>query len=237
MRNPFRRKSWFARLRQRFAAAVAAAWNWIVSLAVAVWEWIVAVASAIWAWIIRAYLYVSGGLKRRATVARLRAGDIILASPRTLRLSPVALLYRLILRARYVHSMLYLGDRKIIHTTMRAGVTVGNLPRKIYRKDRYTILRAPQLGPAQRDRVVAEAMKFEDTKLDRAGLVSNVPARLLGLKKPLLRFERDRLWCSKLIYHAYSAAGIDLVPGENIETITSEDLSRSPRLERVQGTA
>lgn len=233
MRNPFRRRSWIFHARRRVVAGSVAAWTWIVAAASAVWVWLVAAAAAVWSWIVRAWLFLSGELKRRATIARLRRADIILASPRTLRLSPVALLYRLILRARYVHSMLYLGDQMIIHTTMRAGVTVGSLPRKIHREDRYVILRARELGPRERGQVVTAALRLKDTKLDRAGLVSNVPARLLGLRQPLVRFERNRLWCSKLIYHAYSEAGIDLVPDANIETITSEDLSRSPRLERI----
>jgi len=199
----------------------------------AIGERLEAVLSAIWAWMVRLYDQLSGELRRRAVMAKLHKADIILARPRTLRLSPVALIYRLFLRSQYVHSMLYLGGGKIIHTTGRYGAVVAPLPRKIYRRDRYTILRAPQLSPQQRQQVVAAALKLRGRKLDRSGLVTNVPARLFGLRKPLLRLEKDRLWCSRLIWQAYSANGIDLVPQDNIETITSEDLSRSPHLERI----
>lgn len=189
--------------------------------------------SAVWAWIVKAYNQLSGELRRRAVVAKMQKADIILASPRTLRLSPVPMIYRLFLRAQYVHSMLYLGGGKVIHTTARSGVVVDPLPRKIYKRDRYTILRARHLRPKQRQQVVAEALRLRGRKLDRAGLVTNVPAKLIGLRKPLLRLEKDRLWCSKLICQAYSANGIDLVPQNNIETVTSEDLSCSPLLERI----
>jgi hypothetical protein len=192
-----------------------------------------AVFSAVWAWIVKVYNHLSGELRRRAVVAKMQKADIILASPRTLRLSFLALIYRLFLRTQYVHSMLYLGGGKIIHTTGRSGVVVDPLPRKIYKRDRYTILRARHLRPKQRQQVVAEALKLRGRKLDRAGLVTNVPARLIGLRKPLLRLEKDRLWCSKLICQAYSANGINLVPQNNIETITSEDLACSPVLERI----
>jgi len=192
-----------------------------------------AVLSALWAWIVKLYNHLSGELRRRAVLAKMQKADIILARPRTLRLSPVALIYRLFLRSQYVHSMLYLGGGRIIHTTARSGVVVAPLPRKIYRRDRYTILRARYLRPQQRRQVVDEALKLRGRRLDRTGLVTNVPARLFGLRKPLLSLEKNRLWCSKLICQAYSATGINLVPQDNVETITSEDLSRSPRLERI----
>ncbi|MGD2154805.1 MAG: hypothetical protein PVG79_16170, partial [Gemmatimonadales bacterium] len=197
MKNPIR----WSRLKRRRRSA----WR-------AIGERLEAVLSAVWAWIVRLYDRLSGELRRRAVVAKLQKADIILASPRTLRLSPVALIYRLFLRSQYVHSMLYLGGGKIIHTTGRFGVVVAPLPRKIYRRDRYTVLRAPQLRPQQRQQVVAEALKLRGRKLDRSGLVTNVPARLFGLRKPLLRLEKDRVWCSRLIWQAYSANGIDLVP-------------------------
>ncbi len=198
-----------------------------------VWERIRTLSSAVWRWLVRSYRYLTGELRRRAVIARLQRADIILASPRALRLTPVALIYRLFLRARYVHSMLYLGDGKVIHTTTRFGVVIAPLPRKIYSEDRYTILRMPDLRPEQAWRVVREALSFRGRKLDQAGLLTNVPARLLGLRRPLLRLERNRLWCSKLIQRAYSAAGVDLVPQARAETITSEDLSRSPLLKKI----
>ncbi|UCF20279.1 MAG: hypothetical protein JSU87_02405 [Gemmatimonadota bacterium] len=218
VKNPFslqalkkRRRTWWRVLGERIGALV----------------------SAVWRWLVKAYNHLSGELKRRAFMARLHRADIILASPRALSLSPGPLIYRLVLRARYVHSMLYLGDGKIIHTTTRSGVVIGPLPRRIYKRDRYTILRVPNLRPELGWQIVREALKFKGRKLDEAGLLTNVPARLLGLRRPLLRLERNRTWCSKLIQQAYSASGIDLVPQTRVETITSEDLSRSPLLEKV----
>ncbi len=189
--------------------------------------------AAVWAWIVKTYQRLSGELRRRAVVANMLQADIILASPRTVRLSPIALTYRLLLKARYVHSMLYLGGGKILHTTARHGVEVAPVPRGIFKKDRYTILRAPQLRAEERQRVVREALKMTDKKLDRAGLVTNIPAKLFGFRKPLLRMEKNRLWCSKLIHRAYSSSGIDLVPADVTENITSEDLHRSPLLKKV----
>ncbi|NIT55844.1 MAG: hypothetical protein GWN00_06290 [Aliifodinibius sp.] len=160
----------------------------------------------------------------------MQKADIILASPRSKQLSPTALLYRLVLGNRYVHSMLYIGEGKIIHTTTNRGVIVAKLPRKIYRKDLYTILRVKNLDKLSRDRVVEAALAWKAKKLDHAGLVTNVPARLLGLRKPLIRWEKRRIWCSKLIYKSFLDAGIKLVAQEQTENITSEDLRNSPRL-------
>ncbi len=160
--------------------------------------------------------------------------DILLASPRTSRLSPIAMLNRLVLGARYVHSMLYVGDGKILHTTTRKGVTVDPVPSKVYQARRYSLHRVPHLTQCQRQQIVAAALRRQGQKLDRAALVTNIPARLLGLKRPLLRFEKNRLWCSKLIYEAYDDAGIDLLPPEESENVTSEDLARSPALVRIE---
>jgi len=81
---------------------------------------------------------------------------------------------------------------------------------------------------------VAAALRRQDQKLDRAALVTNIPARLLGFKKPLLRFEKNRLWCSKLIYESYAEAGIELLPAEEAGNVTSDDLARSTVLERIE---
>ncbi len=192
-----------------------------------------AVATAVWAWIVRAYQWLTGALKRRAVIARLLPADIILASPRTMSLSPIALVYRLLLKAQYVHSMLYVGNGKILHTTTRYGVVVTRVPRGIHRKDRYTILRDPDLGYEQRVQVVRAALEMTDRKLDHLGLATNIPAKLLGLRKPLVRMEQRRLWCGKLINEAYGRAGVELVPPDLTGTVTSEDLSRSSKLEPV----
>ncbi len=175
----------------------------------------------------------SGDLRRRATVAKMKKADIVLASPRTVRLSPIALAYRLFLRSRYVHSMLYIGNGRILHTTTRHGVVVTRLPRKIFRKDRYATFRVKNLSEPQRERVVQEALKWKDRKLDHAGLVTNVPSKLVGLRKPLLRWEKNRIWCSKLIYRAFLAADVEVVPPDRAQNITSEDLSRSLTVKRI----
>lgn len=163
----------------------------------------------------------------------MRPGDVILASPRTRRLSLVALLYRLLLRSRYVHAMLYVGGGRLIHTTWRHGVVEGPLPRSVFRAERYRVYRAPGLDAAERRAVVARARERLGTPLDRRGLITNVPSRLLGLRHPLAGVERSRLWCSKLIAEAYAEQGVELVSPERAENITSEDLSRSPALERI----
>jgi hypothetical protein len=168
--------------------------------------------------------------RRRALIARMQPGDIVLASPRLRRLSLIALLYRVLLRSRYVHTMLYLGEDEVIHTTARHGVTIDRLPGKLFDRQRYRVRRVPSLSAAQRRQVVAEARALLDHGLDHVGLVTNIPARWLGLPHPLRRAERDRVWCGKLVHAAYARAGIELVPGEEAGTVTSEDLARSPVL-------
>jgi hypothetical protein len=196
-------------------------------------QWINTVCSPLKVWLVNAFSRMSGDLRRRTVIAKMQKADIILASPRTLRLSPVAFMYRVLLQAQYVHSLLYIGEGKILHTTTKHGVIIAPVPRKIFKKDRYTILRAKHLRAEQRQQVVTEALKLKDKKLDYAGLVTNIPARLFGLRKPLLKLEKNRLWCSKLISQAYSAIGIELIAPDHAENLTSEDLSRSPLLEKI----
>jgi hypothetical protein len=50
----------------------------------------------------------SGGLRRKKFFSRMDKADIILSSTKTLGLYLTALIYRLVLRSRYVHSMPYL---------------------------------------------------------------------------------------------------------------------------------
>lgn len=197
------------------------------------WRRIGRVPGAVWRWIVRIVRHLTGGMRRAAVLGNMAPADIILASPRTLSLTPVALAYRLLLRADYVHAMLYVGRGKMVHTTTRHGVVVEPVPRAIYRRDRYTILRARAMDARQRERVVAEALRYRGARLDVSGLVTNIPSRLLGLRKPLLRLEKNRLWCSKLIARAYAAAGVVLVPDDRAENVTSEDLRHSPAVVRL----
>lgn len=176
---------------------------------------------------------VTGRARRRALIARMRPGDVVLASPSLRRLSTTALLYRLLLGSRYVHAMLYLGDGLVIHTTARHGVTIDPLPGKVFDRQRYRIRRAPGLDRATRRRVVAEARARLDYGLDHAALVTNIPARWFGLRHPLLRTERDRLWCSKLIHTAFIRAGVDLGTAAREGTVTSEDLAACSGLRDV----
>lgn len=129
--------------------------------------------------------------------------------------------------------MLYIGDGKIVHTTARDGVVVSKLPRSIFRRERYAIFRVKGLGLERRGRVVEEALKWRQRKLDYAGVITTIPSRLIGLRRPLLRWEKNRIWCSKLVYRAFSAGHIELVPPEKAENITSEDLSRSYAVEKL----
>jgi hypothetical protein len=110
---------------------------------------------------------------------------------------------------------------------------VDRLPRAVFRRDRYTIYSARDLTPEQRDAIVGEALASLDRKLDHAALVTNIPSRWLGLRGPLLRMEKNRVWCSRLICMAFAKNGIELVPDEKSDVITSEDLSRSPVLEQM----
>lgn len=186
-----------------------------------------------WAWVTKLAKQVSGEFQRQLLIAKMQRGDIVLASPKTSRLSPIALLYRIVLRSRYVHSMLYVGEGQIIHTTTQRGVVKDRLPRKIFRKENYAVYRVKNLSPEQRIAVTEAAEKWLHRKLDHAGLIANVPSRLVGLKRPILMFEKKRIWCSKLIYKSFMTVGVAIVPPERADSITSEDLSRNVHLQRV----
>ena len=213
MRNLFRRKRLF--WLKRFGKRIGALW------------------ARLWDAIANAYARLAGRLERQAFVAKLRKADVILASPRTLQLSAVNMMYRFFLHAKYVHSMLYLGDGKIIHTTSKKGVQIASLPRKIYKKGHYKVVRDKDLTSEQRDKVVEQALKMQGQQIDPAGLITNIPARILGFKKPLISLEQNRLWCAKLIYKAYSAAGIELVGPDHSGNVTTEDLNSSRMLKSI----
>lgn len=178
---------------------------------------------------------LSGRARRRLVMARMQPADIVLASPRLRRLSFTALMYHLLLRSRYVHAMLYLGDGLIIHTTSRHGVVIGRLPGKVFDHQRYRIRRLPGLSSAERRQVTLEARTLLDHGLDHVGLITNIPARWLGRSHPLLRTERNRLWCGKLIHTAFARAGFEIAPDRAPGTITSEDLASSQALVDLHG--
>jgi len=186
-----------------------------------------------YAYFIKYLLQFTGNVRRRAVIAKMEKADIILASPGIKRLSFIALFYRIILKSRYVHSMLYLGEGKIIHTTSRHGVVISKLPRKIYDKNRYTIFRVDHLSEQDREVVIRKALKWQHKKLDHAGLITNIPSKILGLQKPFFRWEKNRIWCSKLVYKSFLAINIELIANEKSENITSEDLSHSPLLKPI----
>lgn len=172
--------------------------------------------------------------RRQVRLASMREGDIVLASPRLRRLSPIALLYRLLLGSQYVHSMLYLGGGRMIHTTARHGVVEGPVPRKLFDGQRYAVYRCPGLDDEQRRAIVAHARASLARRLDHVALVANIPSRWLRLRRPLWRLERDRVWCSQLIAEAYrEGAGVELVDKVRAGTIVTEDLAGSDVLERV----
>ena len=206
-------------------------WRWLRRAAVAVRNFLLLV----WTQVVRLWRRLSGELQRRAVLAQLEPGDIVLASPPTRRLSPVALGYRLVLGARYVHSMLYIGRGRIVHTTSRFGVVVGKAPRGIYRKDRYTILRVRGLSLDQQRQLVEEALRWQGRRLDTAGLVANIPKRLLGIRRRRRRNEDvDRVWCSKFVAVVFRRVGVQLLPEDELDSVTSDDLLRSPALTRVR---
>jgi len=78
----------------------------------------------------RRYSRISGKVKRQVFISRMKEADIVLANPKIIRLSMFALFYRLFLRSQYVHSMLYIGNERIVHTTAKDGVVIDKVPRK-----------------------------------------------------------------------------------------------------------
>ena len=177
--------------------------------------------------------FLSSRIKRRTVILKLKKADIIMAKPRLFSLSPLSLLYRIILRSDYVHSMLYIGNSKIIHTTTKDGVTIHNVPWKIYKKNNYTIFRVKGLNSETRDQIVNEALKLQDMKIDLLGLISNIPRNLFGIKKSFSKIEKNSIWCSKLIYQSYSTVGIKLVEEDESGKITSDILSKSKLLKVI----
>ena len=175
-----------------------------------------------------------GRFKRQAVIQKLKEADIILAKPKLFSLSPIGVLYRVLLRSDYVHSMLYIGNGEIIHTTTKDGAIIHKVPRKIFKKNRYTIYRAISLNSNQRSRIVAESLKLKDMKMDFIGLIVNIPINILGINKSFSKIENNRIWCSKLIYQAYSSIGIKLFSDNEFKIITSENLSKSRLLEIVR---
>ncbi|MBD3223781.1 MAG: hypothetical protein GF313_03580 [Caldithrix sp.] len=177
-------------------------------------------------------------IKRDAYLKKLKAGDIILAKPLTRQLSLYALLYRIVLHANHIHSMLYLGEGKILHTTAASGVVIAKVPKKIYRSDRYTIMRQLSLNDDERRSIAREALDWQDYKLDFGGLLSNVPAKYFNMKKPPVTSSNGRIWCSKLINQIYEdVLNIRLVKTQQVPTITSEDLWHSPVLTDIRTIA
>lgn len=177
---------------------------------------------------------LNGSMKRQRVIFKLKKADILLAKPGILSLSLIALLYRILLHSEYVHSMMYIGNNKIIHTTIKDGVTIHKVPRKIYKKNRYTIYRLRNLNSEQRSRIVSESLKYKNLETDVMGLVLNIPKNLFGIKKRLQKIEKNRLWCSKLIYRSYRSVGVNLIAENESHIITSERLSKSTLLDKVK---
>jgi hypothetical protein len=171
-------------------------------------------------------------IKRQRIILKLEKGDIILASPRFARLSFIAFFHRVMLGARYVHSMLYIGNGKVIHTTTRYGVVIGRVPGKISSSERYAIFRVKNLTPEQKEQIAKEALKWHKKKLDATGLVRVIPQRLINLPTRSAQ-KKQSVWCSKLIYQVYLSQGIELVPRDQADIIISEDLSKNPLLQRI----
>jgi hypothetical protein len=176
---------------------------------------------------------LSGVLRREIMLSGMRKGDIILASPPWYRLSPIAFWYRVLLRSRYVHSMLYLGDRKVLHTTIRRGVVIHRVPRKIARGDRYAILRLKSLYSVNTNRVAVYALAMQSHRVSIVSLIVTIIVRLTGSFESWLKVCRKSLRCSQLIDLAYGTEGMTLVPSRPRETIISQDLMESPFLERI----
>ncbi len=171
--------------------------------------------------------------KRRAVITRLHKADIIVASPALKRLSFIALLHRLMLRSIYVHSMLYIGNGKILHTTSRHGVVIHNVPGKIFSKKRYAVYRVREISREQKMQVIEEALKWHRAKIDHVAMFKLIPQRLFGWFQPAATEEDKSLWCSRLIYRAFLSAGIDLLPDQDTSIVVSEDLANSPLVKQV----
>ena len=184
--------------------------------------------------IISNFDFLNSKIKRRTVILKLNKADVIMAKPGLFSLSPISMLYRILLKSDYVHSMLYIGNSKIIHTTTKDGVTIHKIPRKIYKKNRYTIFRVKGLNSETKDQIVNEALKLQDMKIDLLGLIGNIPRNLFGIKKSFLKIEKNRIYCSKMVYQSYSNVGIKLVPEDESDKINSNILSKSKLLEIVR---
>ena len=113
-------------------------------------------------------------------------------------------------------------------------MVIHKVPRKIYNKNKYTIFRVKGLDSDRKDQIVNEALKLQDMQIDLLGLISNIPKNLFGIKKAFWNIEKNSIWCSKLIYHAYNSVGIKLASEDESGKITSSILSKSKLLEVIR---
>lgn len=179
------------------------------------------------------FLRLVSRFKRRTVITRLHKADIIVASPALKRLSLIALLHRLMLRSTYVHSMLYIGNGKILHTTSHQGVVIHKVPGKIFSKKRYAVYRVREINREQKTKVIEEALQWHRTKIDHIAMFKLIPQRLFGWFRPVATEEDKSLWCSRLIYRSFLSAGIDLLPDQDTSIVVSEDLANSPLVKQV----
>ncbi len=138
------------------------------------------------------------------------------------------------LRSTYVHSMLYIGNGKMLHTTSKHGVVIHRVPGKIFSKKRYAVYRVEGMNRQQKNRVIEEAVKWHKAKIDHIAMFKLIPQRLFGWFRPPLEAENKSLWCSRLIYQAFLKAGIDLLPGRQTDMVVSEDIAGSPVVKRIR---
>lgn len=189
--------------------------------------------TAAWRSLSGLFVRTAGYLKKQAFITKMKKADIIFASPRTRRLPPIALTYRFVLRAHYIHSMLYIGEGKVLHTTSRHGVVIDDVPKKIYKKEKYAVFRLENLSTKQQEGIIQSAMQWKGKKLDYVGIYGNVFRKFFRFKKKRQASEKRRTWCSKMIYSSYASQGIDLLPAKKHKAVTSDDLTRSPLLTKL----
>lgn len=101
---------------------------------------------------------------------------------------------RFFVRGVFSHVLIYTGEKKLIHSNLKHGVTKIHFDELFEKYDYLSVYRPREATPQQTRRVVKFAKKALGTAYDFRFLAEN----------------KKELYCTKLVYLAYQKAGIEL---------------------------
>lgn len=131
--------------------------------------------------------------------------------------------------ALVVEPTIHLGIES--HTGRPSGVRAFDL-RKLS-SDAVDVFRAKPQFQFDADAVIRFLVAHLGARYDLQGVIWLGVLKLFGLKERANRFQREKdYFCSELVYEAFAAGGLDIVPQIGEAEITSPaDIARSPRVE------